>query len=539
MRRSRVLLPVLVLVSLIVAIVFFASSRVSEKRKQGKVSSLTDARSATAHRVEPVPVNEGRRVPNSTDPARNPKPVSSSSLHPTASLRPVPINSPLGLQGQVINARTRRAVGAAELTLWNVSGQKEASTKSDGSGFFRIAVDQAGGYTIEAQASGFQKSSITGVTILGPSRNNLLIALTPVFQFRVGVVDDVGRGIPSAGVWLWNESKEKVDSGKTGPDGVWLGEKGLADGKYTITCWASGHEMRESESLSVPENDSATVRMSKLRRRDLSTVSGVVRETKTGRLLSSIKVNLGLDNRSGPKDRSISTVSTTVTLPDGLYRFAEVPHGRYLVSAWGEGYLGGGEGATAAFESDPPQEYHIDLLLTPVYQVSGIVQDEQGIPVARAMVHAQIERSLGAGTVSDQAGRFTLESVPAGNHMLRVEQREFCPHERQIEVASDVDLRIVLERGVTVTGTLSTDTGRPLTDFSLIFSSASEGATVKRVKFSTLEGLFQVKGLPQGSYRVSVEAEAISASSALDVSTDCEVIMLVKEPSSLTIRRVR
>ncbi|MBW3629126.1 MAG: TonB-dependent receptor [Gemmatimonadetes bacterium] len=90
--------------------------------------------------------------------------------------------------------------------------------------------------------------------------------------------------------------------------------------------------------------------------------------------------------------------------------------------------------------------------------LSGVVLDELGDPVPRAEVYIV---AAGRRTVSDELGRFTLRSVPAGRHVVQAALLGYAPVRRELAVGEANDsLTITLARtplsipGVQVTGTV-------------------------------------------------------------------------------------
>lgn len=90
-------------------------------------------------------------------------------------------------------------------------------------------------------------------------------------------------------------------------------------------------------------------------------------------------------------------------------------------------------------------------------RIEGVVRSEGGTPVAQAQVFVP---DVGRGTLSDSQGRFTLEGLPAGRHVVHVGRIGYAPERRSIELVSGAaeSLEIVLEStpltlpGIHVTG---------------------------------------------------------------------------------------
>jgi RNA polymerase sigma factor (sigma-70 family) len=126
----------------------------------------------------------------------------------------------------------------------------------------------------------------------------------------------------------------------------------------------------------------------------------------------------------------------------------------------------------------PPQ---LTAELEPAWSVGGIVVDRAGKPIPGVSVSPSIEfkkrpgelHQLGAGarTKTDAAGKWRFDSVPVSMSEVHVEidhpefmlvRRQLSRREFGIERGQEPAARIVLEPGLTVTGRITDDAGRPI-----------------------------------------------------------------------------
>ena len=90
-----------------------------------------------------------------------------------------------------------------------------------------------------------------------------------------------------------------------------------------------------------------------------------------------------------------------------------------------------------------------ELALTGDATLTGTVRTSSGQPLANAEVHV---RHGGAPTLTDQAGRFTLGSLPSGTQVLLVRQLGYVLAEMPVELRSkrSLDVNVQMRRAVTL-----------------------------------------------------------------------------------------
>jgi protocatechuate 3,4-dioxygenase beta subunit len=156
------------------------------------------------------------------------------------------------------------------------------------------------------------------------------------------------------------------------------------------------------------------------------------------------------------------------------------------------------------------------------WSVGGILVDPEGKPVEGARVAPWIEfkkrpgdlHQLGVGTIikTDAAGKWRFDSVPAsmGEVQVAIDHPRFKPFHRPlaraefgIEGGREPAARIVLERGLTVAGTVTDEAGKPI------------GGALVRTKFvndirearTGSDGVYTLVGCEPRSARIVVSAK--------------------------------
>jgi hypothetical protein len=157
-----------------------------------------------------------------------------------------------------------------------------------------------------------------------------------------------------------------------------------------------------------------------------SVVSGRVTASPSGTPLRQVQVMLNAAEQ--PVRR------TTTTDAEGRYRFADLPAGRYFVTANKAGYLSAqygqrrpNEPGTALMLADGQTVNAVNLALPRGSVIAGRVTDEFGEPVARANVQAmryaygpdgQRRPQMNQGATTDDLGQFRLYGLAAGDYIV-------------------------------------------------------------------------------------------------------------------------
>lgn len=126
----------------------------------------------------------------------------------------------------------------------------------------------------------------------------------------------------------------------------------------------------------------------------------------------------------------------TVTGEDGSFEILGLRPGRYLVLAHAQGYKGeffddakNWFNATPVTVQDGQVTPDINFALDPqeegAYMIAGTVTDDNGDPVAGALVVAQDDQGVVATDVSDDDGSYQMTSVPAGKYKVTASTASF------------------------------------------------------------------------------------------------------------------
>ncbi len=316
-----------------------------------------------------------------------------------------------------------------------VAGCKVSFRGEDGS--WRVTTDDQGRFRIKNRAAGPAKVTVrhrehgaaeTEVELV-PGDNPIELTLAPGRQVAGRVVDAFGQ--PVSGAWVelaWRSESPgyTADRARTGDDGIFSLEP-KRTGTYEVTAEVDDL-MSASLALTAGEKP---IRGLELVLLPGSAITGAVLEIPSedrGRV--KIRARHSTDPGRG---RSVAVDAR------GNYRIAGLHPGTWRIEA---SVPGSGHGTSAtvevlAGESEVVQDLELsggDLRLIGVV-VSG------GAPVARVKVSLA---GSSAWTTTSREGRFRLEGLEPGTHVLRI-SGNWGYHEEALELWSDHDLTVTLE----------------------------------------------------------------------------------------------
>jgi hypothetical protein len=178
--------------------------------------------------------------------------------------------------------------------------------------------------------------------------------------------------------------------------------------------------------------------------------------------------------------------------------------------------------------------------------MSGIVRDEDDKPVRRATVTITGDMRLERMTISDDAGRFSFERLPAGRYTVTAEKAGYPSMsygaKRPFRTGSGLtvgdgqalnDVVLRLPRGAVLTGTVFDDKGRPLPGMrmmawqvrtslsgeqSLDMALPNDGGVVTDDR-----GMYRVHGLAPGQYTIGTYWAFSGGGPDVRVPTDDEI----------------
>lgn len=171
-------------------------------------------------------------------------------------------------------------------------------------------------------------------------------------------------------------------------------------------------------------------------------VAGVVRDTLTGVVLPRATVTIrSATPRVGRSPRLLVEGKADES---GYYRFCNVPAEEPVVA---QAHFGRNPGIGVRMDLRPgePRVQDLQVAISTVGQLRGrVVEYATEEPVAGALVHLV---GTGLRQVTDEGGRFLLDSIPPGRHEIRTEHLGFASRSDSVTVFSDE--AVLVEVGLT------------------------------------------------------------------------------------------
>jgi protocatechuate 3,4-dioxygenase beta subunit len=242
-----------------------------------------------------------------------------------------------------------------------------------------------------------------------------------------------------------------------------------------------------------------------------------------------------------------AVVGQAVSDEAGAFTIGRLPAGRLRLRATKPGFTmtestGGPADPTAAIlgqtqllsEGEPRQD--VELRMVPASEIRGLVLDEFGEPVERAMVlllraggadGAPPTLSRAGAGMSDDRGRYRISNVPAGTYRLLTTGEIIAPGEtylfypgvvslrdagtleiqagQQIEA---IDLKLNPTLGMAVSGTVVESSGQPRSGGDVELTGVEQNglpAERRNARVSPF-GTFEFLNVPPGEYTISIRA---------------------------------
>ncbi|MFH0911870.1 MAG: M56 family metallopeptidase, partial [Planctomycetota bacterium] len=259
----------------------------------------------------------------------------------------------------------------------------------------------------------------------------------------------------------------------------------------------------------------------------LGRIAGHVRDS-AGRPVAQANIRYGSEN--GQPRGSWKAVTDET----GFYSLADILPGReYWCVVTKEGFL---DTHNSFKIPEDTGVLTIDIALKPLLhtEISGVVVDEKGAPVAGALVEWSYK---GEGhyqtTQTDDAGAFRLGPLTtSGAQYLYVEKEGYAYSALPVDLMGKKEtdnLRITLEPGYSISGVVVDEDGKPIPGATVqpSLDSSLQSLEERRPLFSVVqtwtrtlpEGRFEVKAMPKGEYRLWVQCEGINPTLSEPIST--------------------
>jgi hypothetical protein len=400
---------------------------------------------------------------------------------------------------------------------------------SQGDGSFSISRVAAGDYLVDVERAGFAPAGLPVKVEGGTQQIDLVLDEK---SFVSGTVLDIsGRPVESARVSaLRHESAfppAAYDLEAMVKDG--LGEMSVltrGDGKFRLepvpdapcilVARADGHEAGALSGVTANSEGNDIVL------KPLSSIAGVVTSARTGLPVAGFVTSLthlgsGSTrtymqhpwNRSQSGERSFAT-------GDGRFLYPSVPAGtfRLLVRAPGFAPL------ERQVEALPGEEAQVQVALAPGFELTGLIQDDDGDPVGGARVNVSGVGEPGGRALdalpgmSRPDGGFSVKGLGEGTYEISVRHDAYLKWKsKPLHLEADLDYGVVpLKRGavleVEITGIPRGPEGLPTWPAVKLEAEGAQGSpgftcSLERAQ----EGRYRGTSIPPGTYTIAVRLQ--------------------------------
>ena len=359
-------------------------------------------------------------------------------------------------------------------------------TTSDASGRFSVRVHPAA-HDLSFRKAGFAPKIVRDHR--PRAGEELLVTLEPPVVVRGRVIRADGRGVPSVEVGLSQFSRQNPKEARTAADGKFeFG--GLASGPHELHVRHDKLGLYESRTIDAPADDVRIVLEPR------GTVRGRVLDGSTQQPVPRFQISLVPEPPTEGPVRQVQGQD-----PAGAFAMSDLAPGSYAVEVTAEGYVRTRlEGVRVAVD---PAATELEVVLDADAPIRGRVTDGEGAPVAGAQVTPKGEDLRIRSVRSDEAGRFELRGLPAGEVPVHFQADGFLLEKRMLDTRAASRFEVVLRRGLSLVGEV-VRSGRGVEGAEVRATSSEQGALEQRT-FTDERGRFRLSGLRPGRYQVRAQ----------------------------------
>lgn len=442
-------------------------------------------------------------------------------------------------QGVVVDGRGRPIAGAeiearidptrrTGRTLWGARRQLERDVSTDDGRFSIGSLDPRVAYYLRVAKPGFattelplpdargdaagelrivlEAGRVVTATVVGPSREPIAGARIELSEgLRSGTIQQVMRSR-----WFRADSGIEASTDSTGRFVM----ADLAAGTYTLAVSAPGYATARGLDVEILEATDRTD-LGELVLEPGAPIQGRVLDPDGSPLEGARIVASG--ERSALFAAADDDESAAHSGADGFFAFTDRQAGeRVDLQVRMPGFA---TGRLVGVEAPTPSPVEIELERPS--RVSGRVVDEAGRPVANAQVGLRVlvrsgtRRHSGPGgsATSDEEGAFVIEGVDPGEATLTTAADGYVAHRLTslaVEPGKDLNhVRIVLEPGATLSGSVTGPSGQPVAsaDLRVMLTEDALATSARHYGRTDGEGRYRLEGLPPGRRSLSAYHE--------------------------------
>ena len=434
----------------------------------------------------------------------------------------------------VTSQSTGKPVEGAEVSL---QSQDQRTETTNSSGIARFDGVNRGFVAIKAQANGFGTSQQTAVIPASPGAEiKVSITLATGVTVRGVVVNPQGEPVAGAhvsarrqGLFTFARNDDKVTTDNNGAFEL----TGVNLGKTQFRARHRDYAPAQSEVINVTDEITAL----KLSLIDGASVKGRV-ISKDRQPVAWARVSLRVKASSGFGRRQLRG---TTTDDQGIFEMKGLP--RQKVNVLGSSETAASEIIELDLEAKPKTD-NLEIILGVTGTIGGMVVDSSGEPLAETQVvlypdwssgKFDSERAAlrgGSHATTDGEGHFVFSGLAQGSYMLKPTNDPNNTLLWQTEGTrahtGDSQVRLVLASPGKVRGTVVSETGKAITNFTVTVGFPPGNPVVDS------QGTFELDQIPPGKYDVKISGAEFGATTVADVevrvgeTTDLGTVRVIK-----------
>ncbi|MED1796757.1 carboxypeptidase regulatory-like domain-containing protein [Brevibacillus nitrificans] len=406
------------------------------------------------------------------------------------------------LLGTILDATSGLPIMGAniEVSIRNTAGVVVASTYSDPSGNYLVAGLAPGSYTVTVNATNYQSNSASANVVANGS-TSVSLSLFPSPGEIQGLVLAQGTfdPVPGAQVNAVDSNGALVKSTLSDNQGNFQ-FTGLGSGHYIVVASASGFQTSQT-GANVLANTATNVQI--VLTQDFGAISGTISPVVPGTIVQLFDINNVL-------------IASRIAEGSGVFTFAGIAPGSYLVTAAAEGYSVQSVGTIVL--SGNTSNVSLTMIPTPA-SIAGTVVDSGLTPISTATVRVldANETTLGFG-YTDAAGSYSIGNLPAGAFTVVATSPGYASASVGVQLAlgeakTGLDFVLAPNSGG-ISGHISNaaSPGSSIVGASILVRSVSNGNVAASAN-SDSNGNYVLESLTPGAYTVVVSAPGFAAQS--------------------------
>ncbi|MFC0186763.1 carboxypeptidase regulatory-like domain-containing protein [Fictibacillus aquaticus] len=418
-------------------------------------------------------------------------------------LTPLPSNVTGAITARIpsVQAESDRVSAAADIIiplvntavrLIDENGAEIAAVQTNEEGTYLVENFAAGIYSLNTFNVDYETNNI-GFSV-NPGQTQIVnIELVALPGTLTGTIVDLQTGLPIAGAivqLVFGASLQPAGRGVTDNAGIYT-ILGLSPGSYSQTMTTPNYSTFTS-GANISAN--ATTTVDGFLQGDPGVVSGTVSGPGGGIGGAGVKVI----------DVNGTVIGSAVTNNDGTYFIGNLPEGTFAVTVTAPDFSSGTQGVTVG----PGQTADVSFVLTPDSgSITGSVIDENGVPLAGAVVNVLLNDVIIASAVTDLSGGYTFRDLLPNTYQVTANLSGYGITSVGAIVTSNAAAAASLTLTTlfgSIAGTVTDAGGSPITGRSIQINLYDQNNSLITTVLAQSDGTYVIPQVRQGSYVITV-----------------------------------